>query len=273
MPLAAAVLALASVGGASGQAPPPAQLLDENPCLTAAVAELNCPDLVMKRPFRLETERSRGRTLLRAGNSIDSVGHGPAELHGVRESSRFMSARQRIYRRDGGRIGLTTGAQLEFRYGHLKRRYWKFHQAARFELFTLDAAGQRSRLVRTGPKVSYCLRDLKRTRPLLGRSPRKRVYPACSTDPGRQRVRLGTSVGWSDIYPPGYVEQYIDVSRLRGCFAYLHTADPENGIYESNEANNQSQVIVRLPWRGSGNRGCPGRSFGPSSRGEPDDYY
>jgi hypothetical protein len=272
MPLVAAAAAVAATG-ASGQAPPPAQLLDPNPCLTEAVAQLNCPDLVMKRPFRLDTERSRGRTLLRAGNSIDSVGRGPAELHGVRASSRFMDARQRIYRRSGGRMGVTTGAQLQFKYGHLKRRYWKFYEAARFELFTLDAAGERSRRVRTGPKVSYCLRDLKRTRPLLARSPRKEVYPACSTSPGKQRVTLGTSVGWSDVYPPSYPEQYIDVSRLRGCFAYVHTADPENGIYESNEENNQSQVIVRLPWRGAGNRGCPGRSFGPSSRGEPDEYY
>ena len=273
MPLAAAIVAIAAAGGASGQTPRPAQLLDANPCLTEAAAQLNCPDLVMKRPFRLDTERSRGRTVLRAGNSIDSVGRGPAELHGVRASSRFMQARQRIYKRGGGRIGLSTGAQLEFRYGHLKRRFWKFYEAARFELWRLDAAGQRSQLVRTGPKVSYCLRDLKRTRPLLGRSPRKEVYPACSTDPRKRRVTLGTSVGWSDIYPPAYPQQYIDVSRLRGCFAYVHTADPENGIYESNEENNQSQVIVRLPWRGTGNRGCPGRSQGPSSRGELDDYY
>ena len=36
---------------------------------------------------------------------------------------------------------------------------------------------------------------------------------------------------------------------LRGCFAYRHTADPRNGIYESNERNNSAQVIVRLPFK------------------------
>ena len=82
--------------------------------------------------------------------------------------------------------------------------------------------------------MSYCLRDLKRTRP-RARSPRGRVYPACNTNPAARRVRLGTSVGWSDIYPPAYPEQYLDVTGLRGCFAYRHTADPRNGIYESNE--------------------------------------
>ena len=36
---------------------------------------------------------------------------------------------------------------------------------------------------------------------------------------------------------------------LRGCFAYVHIADPENGIYESNEDNNEAQLIVKLPFR------------------------
>ena len=36
---------------------------------------------------------------------------------------------------------------------------------------------------------------------------------------------------------------------LRGCFAYVHIADPENGIYESNEDNNEAQAIIRLPYR------------------------
>ena len=43
---------------------------------------------------------------------------------------------------------------------------------------------------------------------------------------------------------------------LRGCFAYVHRADPKNHIWETNEGNNDSQRIVRLPWRGNA-RGCP----------------
>ena len=78
-------------------------------------------------------------------------------------------------------------------------------------------------------------------------------------------MRLGTSVGWSDVYPPGYPEQFIDVTGLRGCFAYVHTADPRNGIYESRERNNSSTVVVRLPFRG-GRQRCPG----PQAAGMPD---
>ena len=50
---------------------------------------------------------------------------------------------------------------------------------------------------------------------------------------------------------------------LKGCFAYAHIADPENGIYEANEDNNEAQVIVRLPFKlGQARRGCKGRDRG-----------
>jgi hypothetical protein len=237
----------------------------DNPCLSDLAPRLRCPDLEMKRPFGLRLERRGRRRLLRAGNSIDSVGRGPAELHGVRTSRRYMRARQRIYRVGRGRIGVSTGARLRFSYGHQRRYYWKFFHAARFELWRLNRRGRRSRLVRTGPKIAYCLRDLRRTHPVLRRSPRRRVYPACSTSRSRRRVTLGTSVGWSDIYPPGYVQQYINVTGLRGCFAYVHIADPRNGIFESDEDNNEAQVIVRLPFR-PGRQRCRGRSTGEVNR-------
>jgi len=110
------VAAVAIAAGASAAEPTASQSLSPNPCITEQARSLRCPDLVMKRPFGLYVQRSRDRSRLRAGNSIDSVGAGPAELHGVRSSSRFMRARQRIYRRAGGRIGLTTGARLEFKF-------------------------------------------------------------------------------------------------------------------------------------------------------------
>jgi Lysyl oxidase len=249
---------LFALAGLAPAAPARAQL-DENPCLTAQAATLRCPDLVMKRPFGLYADRIRGRTLLRAGNSLDSVGQGPIELHGVRTGrTYYMRARQRIYERDGGRISVRTGARLYFKYAHLSRNWWKFLFAAKFELFRLDDDGKRAeRRTRRGPKISYCLRDFRHTRRRLRGSPRRRVYPACSTNAHARRVTVGTSVGWSDVYPPSYPEQWIDVTRLRGCFAYVHTADPLNGIYESNEDNNSSTVVVGLPYRRGRPSPCP----------------
>jgi hypothetical protein len=261
------VLVLAATLGGSfvsaQEAPPEEQ--EDNPCLTERAERLRCPDLVMRQPYGLYTDRLTwaGHTVLRAGNVIDSVGAGPAELHGNRIGPRFMRARQRIYTKRGRRIGVSTGARLQFKFAHQSRYWWKFHNAARFELWRVDGRGRRMRRVRRGPKVSYCLRDLTRTRPKLRRSPGRPFYPACSTNSAAQRVTLGTSIGWADIYPPAYPEQWIDVTGLRGCFAYVHIADPENGIYESNEDNNEAQVIVRLPFQpGEARDGCRGRDRG-----------
>jgi hypothetical protein len=237
----------------------------ENPCIGPDAGRLRCPDLVMRRPWGLYTDpyTKRGRIVLRAGNVIDSVGDGPAELFGTRIGPRFMRARQRIYTRDGGRIGVATDGRLQFKFAHLSRFWWKFYNAARFELWRVDERGMRTRLVRTGPKVAYCLRDLVHTRPALRRSPRRAHYPECSNNSRAEHLTLGTSVGWADVYPPTYPEQWIDVTGLRGCFAYVHIADPNNRVYESDEDNNEAQVIVRLPFRpGERRKGCRGPDRG-----------
>ena len=57
----------------------------------------------------------------------------------------------------------------------------------------------------------------------------------------------GTSVGWSDIYPYEYPEQWIDVTGLSGRFAYAQIVDPENLLIESNHKNNLSETYVSLP--------------------------
>lgn len=217
-------------------------------------------------PANLVLDGYEGRTVLRAANNLKSRGEGPIMLRGTRTGSRTMSARQHIYRLDGSRLIVQTGAQLYFKYVEGQGHYWKWAGAASFELWSVDPEGHRVELVRTGPKAIYCLRDLKRTSPSK-RSPRRRVFPGCSKDPGKRNVTLGTSVGWSDVYPSKYYEQWIDVTGLRGCFAYVHRGDPENRIWETNEGNNDAQRIVRLPWRGSA-RGCPGR--GISERETPD---
>jgi hypothetical protein len=254
-----AILALAASAAATAgaQAPdPPAG--EDNPCLTERARFLRCPDLRMSPPHGLYPDlvTKPGRILLRAGNSIDSIGRGPAELHGVRIGRRYMRGRQRIYRRAGGRIGISTGARIFFKFVPGQTFYWKFQNAARFQLWRLDRRGRRQEFVRRGPKVSYCLRDLRLSHPRLPRSPGTRQYPGCSTDPAARRRTLGTSVGWSDVYPSTYPEQWLDVTGLRGCFAYVHEADPLDHLYESNERNNEGQVVVRLPYR-PGKQRCP----------------
>jgi hypothetical protein len=251
----AATLALlaAGVAAAPGQQAPPEPA---NPCLGPEAPKLRCPDIQMGVPGDMYAERTaKGHVLLRATNNVKSRGTGPVMFRGRRTGRDEMSARQHILRKNGSQLVVKTGAELYWKYIPGQGHYWKFRDAARFELWSVDDTGHRQKLVRTGPKVYYCLRDLQRTRPGK-RSPRNRVFPGCSQDPSKRQVTLGTSVGWSDIYPSTYHQQWIDVTGLHGCFAYVHRADPDNHVFESNERNNDSQRIVRLPW-GSRTKKCP----------------
>lgn len=248
---AAAMLAQAGRGDAQGSgginADPPESTAG-NPCLTPARKRLLCPDLRMARPSELyiDTAVRPGKRMLRATNDIRSRGDGPAELRGIKIAPRTMRVNQGIYRRNGGRLVIRTKGKLNFYPIPGQYRYWKFRDAAAFEIWSVDAAGRPARRVRVGPKLHYCLRDLTHTKP-GGRSPSGPVYPACSQVPSLRRVVLGTSVGWSDIYPATYHQNWIDVTGLRGCYAFFHIADPRNHIRELNEDNNRAHVFVRLP--------------------------
>jgi hypothetical protein len=228
----------------------------DNPCAGPGSEKLLCPDLRVGPAADLYVEHRGdgygygGGVLLHAGNNIRSRGRGPIELRGRRYKRNWMRANQAIYKVGGGVSIFRTEAELHFysvgyEYGG---SYWKVHDPLSMEIWEIDERRQPVRRVRKGPKVFYCFRDLERTRPMK-RSPHQRVYPACNQNPNRKRVRLGTSVGWSDIYPSDYDRQWVNVTGLRGCFAFVMRVDPENLLYEESEGNNRSTRIIRLPYR------------------------
>jgi len=251
LPAIVALLLLPSA--AAAPAPGPSAAPAGDPCRNPRIApRLLCPDLRIARPSQLWTDRKtiRGRVLLRATNDIQSRGAGPMELRGRRDRPRSMNVMQAIRRRAGGHRLEPTQARLRFfdvgdRYGG---SYWKVRNPLRFELWRLGRDGRAARRVRVGPKQFYCFRDLERTAP-GPRSPAEPVYPACDQNPRARRVTLGTSVGWSDVYPSTYDLQWIDVTGLRGCFVYLMRLDPHGVLFEADKSNNVSRKKVRLPYR------------------------
>ena len=248
-PLAlATLLLLTAVPLVAGAAPGARRVCRQTPASAPTRRASLCPDLRVGPAADLYVERrgsggyGRGRgALLHAGNDIRSRGRGPMELRGRRYKRNWMRANQAIYRVGGGVQIFHTEAKLHFysvgyEYGG---SYWKVHDPLSMEVWSLDERRRPLARVRKGPKVFYCFRDLERTR-AMKRSPHRRVYPACNQDPGQKRVRLGTSVGWSDIYPSTYDRQWVNVSGLRGCFAFVMRVDPQNLLYEENERNNRS---------------------------------
>jgi hypothetical protein len=248
---------LASLGLLAGLAlPTPSAAAVENPCTAPQANELLCPNLRIAKPSELYVDYAGdGHVLLRATSDVRSRGKGPMELRGRRNGWHSMRVNQRIYRAGGGHITVRTRATLHFTDvgTYFGGSYWKVHQLAHFDLLRVRKDGGLGPVVRTSPKLNYCLRDLDRTRPGR-RSPSHRHYPGCNQDPYIHRDRLGTSVGWSDIYPAAYSKQWINVAGLRGCFVYRMTVDPKEVLFESNENDNTSQVRVRLPY--PGHTGC-----------------
>lgn len=248
--------AAAQTGGSTPGASTPADSRsksDESPganvCRPTRTPRLRCPDLIVRLPYERYFRRAEGRVLYHAGNSIVNQGQGPAEVFGQRSAATGpMSVTQHIYGFDRRRHDFPSpNARIVFKYVPRLGPYWKFENAARFELWTIDGQGGLGRMVRTGPKLIYCLRDLTK-RLFVPFAPPGRVYPGCSQDASRRSVTLGTSVGWADEYPSPYYEQFIDVTGLSGRFFFVQRVDPLNSIRESDEANNVSpRVFLRLP--------------------------
>jgi hypothetical protein len=244
-------VALASLcaAGATGAGAP-------SPCAIPQL-HLRCPDLAMSAPSRLRLDRSTipGRVLLRATSSINNHGSGPLELRAHRRPSGAWVVGQVVYDRGHRAHLIRSAAQLVYKFvpgqryehgGVRSASYWKLQHAAAFQLWSIDPQRHPLRLVRSGPKVDYCLRDLFRTRPSTA-SPSKAVYPGCAESPRITHDILGTSVGWSDVYPYEYPEQWIDVTGLQGHFAYVQIADPNALLVESSYRDNVSEVYVSLP--------------------------
>jgi len=275
-PLLCAVVVVAVSAGAALIGPAAASadrqkaspIADRNPCAKPSVRNkrgLLCPDLTISRPYDLTPARIGRGWALRATSSVNSVGRGPAELRGHRHGWHNMRAVQRVHKKGGGKAIFRTKARLRFKQIPGQGRYWKFHDAARFELWSLDRRGERKRRITVGPKVDYCLRDLVHTGPGRPHSPAGMVYPGCSQDPNRDSVTLGTSVGWSDVYPASYHEQFIRTRKVprRGCYAFVMIVDPTNKILELDERNNRAARTVFLRKDG---RYKPGRCHGPRNR-------
>src|SRR6476646_7004944 len=172
-----------------GLAAPAAQAAPSNPCRGRQAKHLLCPNLRIGRPSDIYVERRGGRTLLRATSNVKSRGRGPMELHGARNGPRSMRVAERIHRKGGDRLVVSTRASLRFTDvgSYFGGSYWKVHQLARFELWRVNRRGHETRRVRVGPKLNYCLRDLERTRPGR-RSPGSAHYPGCDQNPFADQV-------------------------------------------------------------------------------------
>ena len=192
-----------------------------------------------------------GGTLLRRPATSARRGRGPMELRGRRDERHWMHANQRDLPGRRRRRGLPNRgpAPLLRRRRLLGRRpTGRSTNPPSFEIWRLDQ--DRRPLARSSAPApsssTACATSSGRGRAPLAAPPR--TTPAATRTRTSTGSRSGTSVGWSDIYPADYDRQWINVAGLRGCFAFVMRVDPQNLLYESNENDNRSVRIVRLPY-------------------------
>ena len=194
-----------ALGAAPAPLRPPARRR-RNPCDGPGPRHLRCPNLRIGPPHELYVSRVRGaRCGCGRPATSRSRGKGPMELRGIRDGRR-IDARQPADLQEGPRPHhVRTEAHLHFTDvgEYFGGSYWKVHQLARFELWSVDrqppaaAPGARrpeAELLPARPGAHPPRPALAVQLPLSGLQP----------EPFQDRVTLGTSVGWSDIYPADY---------------------------------------------------------------------
>jgi Lysyl oxidase/WD40-like Beta Propeller Repeat len=202
------------------------------------------PDFDQRAPFRLTVAGSR----LGFASATDNVGEGPIWIRGSRGSvAQAMRAQQLVELSSGG-------LRVYDRVGRLRytrestHSHWHVLDFQRYEL--RDVSGK---LLVRDRKSGFCLADhygLARRRVAAFRG--ARFLANCAAfDVHTLAVEQGTSPGYTDLYPPHFHGQNLELRGVpRGIYLLVHRANPEELLEELDYTNNAASVRIRLTWRG-----------------------
>ncbi|HUP32981.1 MAG TPA: lysyl oxidase family protein [Gaiellaceae bacterium] len=202
------------------------------------------PDFDQRAPFRLTIQGTK----LGFASATDNVGDGPVWVRGHR-GFRFapMVARQLVRLSDGSIRTYDDAGRL--RYTHeSSHSHWHLLDFQRYELRTLDGD-----VVVRDRKSGFCLADhygLARSRVAIFSS--GSFYGNCAaSNPGALAVEQGTSVGFTDLYPPHFHGQNLELRGLPAdVYLLVHRANPTQQLEEIDYGNNDASLRIRLSWRG-----------------------
>ena len=213
----------------------------------ARAAGAKLPDLVMLAPteFRLETN-AQGRRLLRFSTVAANIGRGPFQLYGYdadgAEVGDLLFVRQQVKHEDGTWTERSTTARMSYSGdGH---DHWHVIDYQRFKLQRLNGTP-----IGSVAKTGFCAFDS-----YVYGSLKPAKYTAdvdiCQVGP-TERVLMGHSKLWGDIYRSTIAFQWVDITGLpNGDYKLKVVVDPplETGgrFRESNDANNKSWARIRI---------------------------
>ena len=188
-----------------------------------------------------------GRLLVRFDGFVTNIGQGPVEIRGnpqipgdVKQYARNVT---------GGPVNTAVGTPpivYDEGDGH---DHFHLMRVMRYSLWNAARTGPAA----PGQKVGFCLYDIEPALPPTP-PPQTQTYTEVVTefcesgDEFSTSLRMGTSVGWRDVYDKTLAYQWVDVSDTApGSYWVASEADPDNVV-----------------WEGGGAAEGPSLAFGPT---------
>lgn len=195
--------------------------------------------------YEEEVVEDGAQRCLRFAVGPQNTGDGPLELKFTRstEVSTDAAMEQRVYYSDGS-AEMRPAGDSEFHKAH---GHFHLKGFARFKLFRVtDRKTGEMVDAGTGNKAGFCLVDL---RIAQWRSfDQQRSYAARSNCmPVGGKAELGLSAGWTDVYGPELVGNYIDIGDSPDGLYVLRVVVDSNGyILETNENDNVGYSYIEI---------------------------
>jgi dipeptidyl aminopeptidase/acylaminoacyl peptidase len=203
------------------------------------------PDFDQRAPSRLTLAGTR----LGFASATDNLGDGPIWVRGTRTVTvGTMRATQLVRLSDGGVRPYPVRVRLRYTPSPT-HTHWHL---LRFQSYELRRADDHDLVVRDR-KSGFCLADhyglaARRTSAYNG----AHFFGNCAQgNPAALAVEQGTSPGFTDLYPPHFHGQNIELAGVpAGSYVLVHRANPTEQLEELDYGNNAAALRIRLTWSG-----------------------
>ena len=202
------------------------------------------PDFDQRAPFRLTLAGTR----LGFASATDNVGAGPVWVRGKRFSPAFPMRAQQLVRLSDGSIRIYPNAGRLRYTPESTHTHWHLLDFQRYELRRADGT-----LVVRDRKSGFCLADhygyaARRVAAFHGPS---FLGNCAASQPHVLSVEQGSSPGYTDLYPPHFHGQNLELRGVpAGIYVLVHRANPEGRLEELDYSNNAASLRIRLSWAG-----------------------
>lgn len=207
------------------------------------------PDFDQRAPFRLLVLG----TQLAFASATDNVGEGPIWIRGARAAAAGPMEAVQLVRLEGGGVRSYPGAG-RLRFDHADTHsHWHLLDFQRYELRRADDFS----LVLRDRKSGFCLADHwgLAERRVTGFGPPAFPDNCGQNEPAALRVEQGTSIGYTDLYPPLFHGQSLELAGVpAGVYVLVHRANPDGLLEELDYENDAASLRVRVAWPDSGLR-------------------